>query len=690
MTAPTGGAGAPPRLPATRAEEVVDDYHGTRVADPYRWLEDSGSAEVEAWVEAQNAVTRAWLEAVPDRDAIRRRLEEIWNTPRCGVPARRGPRLFFQRNSGLQDQAVLFCQDSPDSVPRAVLDPNEWSADGTVALTNLAITDDGRLLAYGRSAAGSDWQEIRVRDAVTGADLPDRVRFVKFSEVAWSRDAAGFFYARYPDPAEVPEGDPRSRQRLHYHRLGEPQEADRLVYERPDEPLAGVSPAVSDDGRWLVIHVSRGTDKDNEIVVQRLDRNAGPPRPLLEGFDASHHWLGTVGDTFYFRTDAGAPRGRVIAVDAGRPAPADRIQVLPEGDDVLDFGALAGGRLVVARLRDAHHRLAIHTLDGAPAGDLALPTLGSVTGLSGRLDQEELYVGFTSFVHPGSVYRVAPATGAVRPWFEPRTAFDPGGFEARQVFFRSKDGTRVPMFLVQARDLPAGGDRPVRLTGYGGFNISLTPAFSPAAIVWLERGGVLAVANLRGGAEYGEAWHAAGMGALKQNVFDDFIAAAEHLIASGVTRPGRLAILGGSNGGLLTAACVAQRPELFGAVVSQVPVVDMLRYHRWTIGRYWIPEYGCADDPAQFRTLLAYSPYHNLREGPYPPILITTGEGDDRVHPAHARKLAAMLQARNTSGAPILLRVERRAGHGAGKPTSKVIEEAADVGAFLLRALGLG
>ena len=679
--------GERPAYPESRVEEVVDDYHGTRVADPYRWLEAGNDPQVAAWVEAQNHASRNWLDAFPGRDRIVQRLRQLWDYPRVGLPSHRGERYFFQRNEGLQNQPILYVQEGAGGEPKELLDPNRLREDGTMALTNLEICEDGTRLAYGLSESGSDWQEIRVREVATGKDRPDVLRWVRFTGIAWTADGDGFFYSRYADPATVPAADAHFFQKLYHHRLGDDQEQDRLIYERPEDRMLGVSPAITEDGRFLLIHVFRGTDKDNEILLQRLDRPDEPIRPLMAGFDAAWGFLGAIGDDLFFRTDRGAPRGRVVRVNAGEPEMIH--DVVPECDDVLDFGAVAGGRLVLAYLHNAHHRLEQRRADGGGRRPIELPGIGSVTGLSGRGRDRELFVAFSSFTLPTTGYRYDVESGAMDVFHAPEIDLDPSLYETRQVWFESRDGTRVPMFLVHRNDVAQDGDNPVRLYGYGGFNINITPAFNPTNIVWLEHGGVLAYPNLRGGAEFGEEWHQAGMLANKQNVFDDFIAAGEWLIENRYTRRQRLAIQGGSNGGLLTGACLVQRPDLFGAVVAQVPVLDMLRFQLWTIGRYWVPEYGSSEDPEQFPTLLAYSPYHNLQPAEYPPTLITTGDTDDRVDPAHARKFMARLQAAGTSPSPALLRVELRAGHGAGKPTEKVLQEAADIYAFLFRCLGI-
>ncbi|GIW07099.1 MAG: prolyl endopeptidase [Dehalococcoidia bacterium] len=679
----------------TRTVPVVDRYYGVEVPDPYRWLEDTDSDEVAAWIEAQNRETEAWL-AGPVRDALRDELMQTWNYPRWSVPWRDGGRLFFFKNDGLQNQAVLYVQDAPGAEPRVLLDPNVLSEDGTVALVNAATSRDGSLLAYGLSRSGSDWQEIRIRRVETGEDLPETIRWVRFSSLAWRHDGAGFFYSRYPEPGSVPPEDESHFNRVYWHAVGTPQADDRLVYERPDDKELGFDPAVTDDGRYLVLNVWRGTDPKNRIAYQDLE-SGGPIIRLLDEADASYAVIDSVGRTFYVQTDRDAPRGRIVAIDLDRPDPAHWREVVPEASDAIDAATIVADRLVVVYLHDAHHQVRTFSLAGEWLGDIALPTIGSVGGISGRREDRDAYFAFTSFLYPTTIFRYDVPTGATTPVFPAAIAVDPAEFETRQIVTTSKDGTRIPVFVTHRRGLALDGESPLLLAGYGGFNVSLMPAFSVSVLTWLRHGGVYAVATLRGGGEYGEAWHQAGILTRKQNVFDDFIGAAEGLIAAGYTRPDRLAIRGGSNGGLLVAACVVQRPELFGAVVAQVPVADMLRYHRADIaraphaGQFWTPEYGAPEDSEEmFRALLAYSPYHNARPGTcYPAILITTADHDDRVVPAHSLKLAAALQAANAGDRPILLRVETKAGHGAGKPIWKVIAEEADVLAFLFRALGM-
>jgi prolyl oligopeptidase len=679
------------RYPDTPTSDQVDDYHGTKVPDPYRWLEDTDSEATRGWIEAQNALTRAWLEQVPTRDAIRRRLTELWDHPRAGAPWHRKQRWFQLRNTGLQNQDVLWTMDAPDAEGRVLLDPNTLSEDGTVALTGAAVSDDGRLLAYATSGAGSDWMTWRVREVDTGRDRDDEIRWSKFSGAAWTADGSGFYYAHYDPPPPGAEYEQRNLdQKLSYHRLGTDQADDELVYARPDEPEWGFSPSVTDDGRYLVVHVWQGTDPRNRVYLADLE-GRGPVTPLIDEFDAAYDLIGSEGDMLLFRTDLDAPLGRIIAVDVTSPERSSWREVVPQGEDRLERARLVGGRIVAAYLHHASHRIRLFTLDGAAAGEVALPGYGSVDAISGRPEDHAFHFTFTTFTAPTAVFRhdiPAAETALVRP---PGVDIDASRLRTEQVFVTSRDGTRVPMFLVHRADVTPDGRRPTLLYGYGGFDIALTPGFAVSRHVWVERGGVLAIANLRGGGEYGKEWHDAGRLANKQNVFDDAIACAEWLAgAGGWTRPDHLAIQGGSNGGLLVGACMTQRPDLFGACVPEVGVMDMLRFHRFTIGWGWTSDYGCADDPEQFAWLHAYSPLHNLRTGTaYPATLVTTGDHDDRVVPGHSFKFAAALQAAQGGDAPALIRIETQAGHGAGKPTGKLIEERTDVLSFLERALGV-
>jgi len=675
--------------PETKTVKVVEDFHGVKVADPYRWLEDLQAPEVRQWIDAQNRLTRSYLDNIPFREKIQKRLEELWNYPRYSVPQKHGNRYFFFKNDGLQNQSVLYMVESLEAEPVVVIDPNKFSPDGTVALRSMGFSRDGRYLAYGLSSSGSDRQEIHIRDIDTGKDFEEVIRWCKFTSIAWKPDNSGFFYNRYPKPGTVPKEDENNYSRVYFHRLGTPQEEDVLIYERPDRKEWGFSPQVTEDGNYLLIYVWHGTDPKNRVYYQKLEGN-GKIVKLLDRADASYTFIGNVGETFYFRTDLDAPRGRIIAIDLKRPQRRHWKVIIPEQEEVIDFARMIDNRLMVVYMKDAHHIMKVYDLSGQFEKEIKLPTLGSVSGLSGRQKDKEFFFGFTSFLFPTNIYRYDFETGKLTLFRSSEIDFDASKYETKQVFYRSKDGTRVPMFLTHKKGLKLDGKNPALLYGYGGFNISLTPSFSAARLLWLENGGVFALANLRGGNEYGEEWHRAGMLQNKQNVFDDFIAAAEWLIENGYTSKERLAIRGGSNGGLLVAATMVQRPDLFGAVVCQVPVIDMLRYHRFTVGHFWIPEYGDPGNPEHFRFLYAYSPLHNVKPGTcYPPILITTADTDDRVYPAHSLKFTAALQAAQACDNPILLRYETKAGHGGGKPTSKRIEEYTDLYAFLFYVLGM-
>lgn len=687
------GCATPARhqYPATRTMEQVDVYHGVAVSDPYRWLEDDNSAETKSWVEAQNAVTFRYLEGIPQREPLKQRFKELWNYERYGTPFRHGGRYFFSKNDGLQNQNVLYTMTSLDAEPRVLLDPNTLSTDGTVALAGLAISDDGNLLAYGLATAGSDWTEWKVRDVQTGKDLSDHLKWVKFSGASWTKDGKGFFYSRYDEP---PEGARLTKvnyfHKLYYHRLGTPQSEDKLVYHRPDQKEWGFRGSVTEDGRYLIITATHGTDPRNRVFYQDLTKPDAPVVELLNDFDADYSFIDNDGPVFWFRTDLKAPRGRVIAIDTTKPERANWREVIPESAETLRGVNTLNHSFVCVYLKDARSQVKTFTLDGTFLREIELPGLGSAGGFGGKRTDTETFYSFTSFTVPGTIYRHDFQTGASAVFRQPKVDFNPAEYETRQVFYTSKDGTRVPMFITHRKGLKQDGTNPTYLYGYGGFNIPLTPGFSVANLVWMEMGGVYAVANLRGGGEYGEQWHKAGTKLQKQNVFDDFIGAAEWLVANKYTSPRKLAIGGGSNGGLLVGACMTQRPELFGAALPAVGVMDMLRFHKFTIGWAWTSDYGSAENEEEFKALYAYSPLHNLRPGVrYPATLITTADHDDRVVPAHSFKFAAALQAAHAGRNPVLIRIETKAGHGAGKPTAKIIEESADRWAFLVKALDM-
>jgi len=676
----------PTAYPPAPQGDVVDSYHGVAVPDPYRALEDLDSPETRAWIDAEVAVTERFLDAIPERATVRRRLLELWNYERFGTPTRVGDEYVFSRNTGLQNQSVLYIAARPGGEARVLLDPNTFSTDGTVALSGASFSDDGTLMAYATSASGSDWLVWRVREVATGVDRADEIRWCKFSGASWRRDGSGFYYSRYaePDPQNQFK-DENYNQTVFFHALGTAQSDDVLVYARPDHPDWNFSAITSEDGRWLLIDASQGTDPNNRIFVQDL-ATGGDVVELLAKGDASYDYLGNDGSTFYFRTTLDAPRGRIVKLSVEDRTP---VEVVAQSDDLLEAAALFGDTLLLEYLHDAHSVVRRVHLDGGVLGDVALPGLGTASGFGGKRRATETFYSYASYTRPSSVYRLDLSTGASTLVFAPTVSFDPDEYVSEQVFYTSRDGTRVPMIVTAKKGVPRDGTAPTILYGYGGFNISLTPSFSPAILVWLERGGIWAVPNLRGGGEYGEAWHLAGTKEHKQNVFDDFIAAAEYLIAHEYTSTPKLAIFGGSNGGLLVGACMTQRPELFAAAIPAVGVLDMLRFQKFTIGWAWTSDYGSSDDADGFAYLYAYSPLHNLRAGThYPATLIETADHDDRVYPAHSFKFAAALQAAQGGPAPVLIRIETKAGHGAGKPTTKMIDEAADRYAFLIKVLG--
>ncbi len=679
------------RYPPSPPGDVVDQYHGTAVADPFRWLEDPKSTETRTWVDAQNKVTRAFLDAVPQRVAIHQRLTELWDYPKRFAPQRKGPWYFYYFNDGLQNQAVLYRTRALQEAGEVALDPNTLTEDGTAAVTSQAITQNGNLLAYGVSFGGSDWQEVRIRDLGRGEDLAEVLHHCRFASIAWQYDDAGvplgFFYNRDPEPDPEQPGKPPQNNMLCWHALGTPQEQDKLVYARPDAPDLKFPPHISEDGRFLILHVWHAAIARNRLYYREVDSQGDFVR-LIDEPDAYFNFIGNVDDTFYVQTDWQAPNGRVMAIDLAQPERSQWREVLPEQEEILVSAHMAGGKLVVVTMHNAIHRLNLYALDGRPHAAIPLPGMGAVTGLWARAKYDELFFKHETFLQPGTIYRLDVLTGQLEVVWETAVPFNAAQYESHQVFYPSQDGTQVSMFLIHKKGLTLDGRHRVLMYGYGGYNNSHLPNYAPQQIQWIESGGVFVDVNLRGGGEYGEKWHQDGMLDRKQNVFDDFIAAAEWLIANGYTKPERLAIMGRSNGGLLTAAVMLQRPDLFGAVLSIVPVTDMLRFHKFTVGRYWTAEYGNAEeDPEHFRFLMAYSPLHNVKEGVvYPATLITTADGDDRVVPLHSYKYAAALQtavAQQLDANPILLRVDTKSGHGLGKPTNKWIDEWADIFAFL-------
>jgi prolyl oligopeptidase len=673
-----------------RDESVVEDYHGTKVPDPYRWLEDPDSAETRAWVEAENKLTFAYLESIPQRARIKERLTKLWDYEKFGIPRVEGSRYFWTRNSGLQNQGVFYTAEGLDAEPRVLIDPNTLSKDGTVALSGTSITHDGSKLAYGLAGAGSDWTEWKVRDVATGKDLDDQLKWIKFSGASWTKDGQSFFYSRFPEP---PPGanlkGANYNQKLYRHKLGTPQSADELVYERPDHKEWMFNGEATEDGRYLIITVRKSSDAKNRILYNDMrsrDREQLPTE-LVDNFEHEFNFIDNDGPVFFFQTNKDAPRGRVVAVDVSKPT-REWIELIPQSAETLENVSLVGDHFIATYLKDALTQVKLFDLKGKFVREVKFPGLGTASGFGGKRSDKETFYSFTSYVTPPTVYKYDIATGTSTVFKSPKVAFNPDDYESTQVFYKSKDGTKIPMILSHKKGLKRDGNNPTLLYGYGGFNISLTPTFSPARLAWMEMGGVFAVPNLRGGGEYGEDWHQLGTKLKKQNVFDDFIAAAEYLIAEKITSTPRLAIEGGSNGGLLVGACITQRPELYGAALPAVGVMDMLRFHKFTIGWAWADDYGSSDNPEQFRAIHKYSPLHNIKPGTaYPPTLVTTADHDDRVVPAHSFKFAATLQAAQTGDNPTLIRIETRAGHGAGKPTAKIIEEAADRYAFLVKVL---
>jgi len=675
--------------PSAKKVDVVDDYHGTKVADPYRWLEDTNSPETTAWVEAENKVTAAYFAQIPQRAKIHARLTELFNYERYSSAFEVAGKYFLFKNDGLQNQDILYVADKPDGTERVLLDPNTLRADGTAALSGLSVDRSAKLLAYAIAQAGSDWSEWHVRDISTGKDLPDLVQWTKFTNAEWTFDGRAFYYQRFPEPTDKAALTASNKNaQLYLHTIGRPQSSDQLIYQRPDHPNWLFGSAVSDDGRYLALHIETGDAGRNLLFYQDLQATTPKTVELINQLQAQFHFIGNQGSTFFVNTTDNAPKGRVIAIDVNRPERANRKEIVPEQPETLGSVQYVGGKLILSYLKDAHSVAKIAGVNGKVEHELALPGLGTSGFSSARASDTELIYSFDSFTAPLTFYRYDLKTNQSTLLRQSKLSFDPSLYETEQVFYKSKDGTRVPMFLVHKKGLERNGQNPTLLYAYGGFNVAVTPNFSATFLGWMEMGGLLAVANLRGGSEYGEAWHQAGTKLHKQNVFDDFIAGAEFLIANKYTSTPKLSIFGGSNGGLLIGAVLNQRPERFGAAMPAVGVMDMLRFNKFTIGAAWEGDYGSPENLEEFKALYAYSPLHNIRAGVhYPPTLITTSDHDDRVVPGHSFKYAATLQAAQGGPAPILIRIETRAGHGAGKPTTKRIDEAADRFAFLVHEL---
>lgn len=676
--------------PPTKRVDVVEEQFGERIADPYRWLENDvrSDREVAAWVEAQNELTDAYLATLPGREAFKARIKQLFDFERFGVPIHKGGRYFYSHNTGLQNQAVLWVRDSMNGPGRVLIDPNGWAKDGATALAEWVPSEDGKLLVYGIQDGGSDWRTIKVLDVATGKTLDDEVKWMKFSNLAWAKDGSGFYYSRFPEPAQGQAFQQlNENQAIYFHRIGTPQSADALIYATPETSKRGHFAQVTDDGAWLVIITSEGTDDRYEVTLLDLGTPGARPRTIVKGLENSWSLAGNVGTRFFWNTNKGAPRLKVVTMDVAAADPVTT-EIIAEDAATLEGAGIVGGQLIATYLADAKHELRRYALDGKPLGKVALPGIGSIAGFSGDPERSEAFYAFTSFNAPPTIYRYDVVSGQALPWATPKVPFDPADFTVEQRFFTSKDGTKVPMFVVRRRH--ATGPAPTIMWGYGGFNVSYGPAFSASKLAWVEQGGAYVLVNIRGGGEYGKAWHDGGRLANKQNVFDDFIAAGEYLIAQGITPRDGLAIQGGSNGGLLVGAVVNQRPDLFAAALPAVGVMDMLRFDRWTAGRYWVDDYGHPSREADWKILRAYSPYHNIAMGKvYPAILATTADTDDRVVPGHTFKYTAALQAADIGPKPHLVRIETRAGHGSGKPTDKVIEEAADLSAFAARWTGL-
>jgi prolyl oligopeptidase len=688
------GHAQPLDYPPSRRVDVVDDYQGVKVPDPYRWLEELNSGETKAWVEAQNAVTVKYLESQPMREVFRKRITELWDYPKVSVPWREGGRLWYRRNSGLQRQSVVYSRRNINAPRVMVIDPNKLSPDGSISLAQIAPSPDGRLLAYTLSEGGADWQTIHVRDLTTGRDVADTVHWVRFSRIAWTHDGKGFFYSRFPAP---PEGKHLEAvlgiHSLYYHRVGTPQSKDRLIFERKDEPKWFVSGLVTENGRYLIIRFSPGATPRNRLYYVDLGSAKqpnieAPIKAIVETEDAAFWILGNVGSNLYLVTDLNAPKRRVIAIDLKASEPSNWKTIIQEAPNVIQDSTLAGGKIALQYLVDVRSRVTLFTMDGQELATVVMPGVGTVGDLKGRYDSPELFYSFTSPLYPWTVYVCEKLCRTSKTFEDAKPAFDPTGYEVNQFFARSKDGSRVPYFVTARKNIPLNGNNPTRLYGYGGYSINVMPSYWADVPAWLEGGGIHVTANIRGGGEYGEDWHRAGMLDKKQNSFDDFIAVAEDLIKRGYTSPAKLAIQGGSNGGLLVGAVMNQRPDLFAAALPAVGVMDMLRFEKFTGGAAWVVEYGASSDPNMFPLLFKYSPLHNLKQGTcYPAVLVTTADHDDRVVPSHSFKYAAALQAAQACGRPTLIRIEKRGSHGY-RPTDRRIAELADMWTFIAAQIG--
>jgi len=678
------------KYPNAKKVDQTDDYHGVKVADPYRWLEDVDSADTKAWVDVQNKITNDYLATIPQREQLKKRLTELWNYEKYSAPFKAGKNYFYYKNDGLQNQSVLYIANSISDPGKVFLDPNKLSADGTAALAGISFTDDGKLMAYGVAIAGSDRSEWRIKNVETGQDLADVLPPNRQGGISWLKDNSGFFYSGFKPTEKGKElKETTFGQKFYFHKLGTPVSEDAVIYERPDNKEYFVGGFVTEDGNWLIINVGKGTGPQNMVYFKNLTMERAPIMPLVDKLENDYSFIGNDEATFYFRTDKDATRAKLVKVNA-LEKDLKWTDVIGETAETLGGVDFINNQFVLNYLRDAYTQIKIHDIKGKFVREVVLPGIGSAGGFGGKRTDTETFYSYSSFNAPPTIYRYDLKKGTSTLFRQAKVAFTPTDYEVKQVKYKSKDGTEVPMFIVHKKGIKLDGNNPTLLYGYGGFNVSMTPGFSVARLVWLEMGGVYVVANLRGGAEYGEAWHEAGTKLKKQNVFDDFIAAGEWLIANNYTKPAKLAIQGGSNGGLLVGAVLNQRPDLFGAALPAVGVMDMLRFTKFTIGWAWTTDYGSPDNKEEFEAIYKYSPLHNIKTGTkYPAVMVTTADHDDRVFPAHSFKYAATLQAAQGGNAPVLIRIETKAGHGAGKPTAKVIEESADIYGFLIKNLGM-
>jgi len=677
----------PLKYPVTQKGDTVDVYFGQSIADPYRWLEDDRSAETEAWVKAQNEVTFGYLETIPYRAKIKSRLEKLWNYPKYNTPWKQGNKYFFYKNDGMQNQSVLYVKDSIDGEAKVLLDPNKLAEDGTKALSNTSISNDGKYLAYGVSSSGSDWVEFFVMNIETGEKLSDHVQWAKFSGASWKGE--GFYYSAYDAPKEGSEFSNKNEfHKVYYHKLGTPQSADVLIHKNDAFPQRNYYAYTTEDEKYLFLSESQSTD-GNALYMKEANAKTNFVK-IADGFDFEYNVIDNIDNKIFMITNDGAPKYRLVVFDAKKPAKENWVNIIPEQEDVLNGVSLIGGKLVATYMKDAYDRAYVYDLEGKMLNEITLPGIGSLGGFTGIKNDSIAFYSFSSFIFPSTIYKYNIASNQSEVYIKPDIDFDVDSYETKQVFYTSKDGTKIPMFITHKKGIALNGQNPTMLYGYGGFNISLTPTFSTSRLILLENGGIYAQPNLRGGGEYGEEWHQAGTQLKKQNVFDDFIAAAEYLIENKYTTAEKLAINGGSNGGLLIGAVMLQRPELFAVAIPEVGVLDMLRYHKFTIGWAWAGDYGTSDDETQFKNLIKYSPVHNVKPNvQYPATLITTGDHDDRVVPAHSFKFAATLQENYKGNKPMLIRIETKAGHGAGKPTAKIIEERSDVWSFMFYNMGI-